>query len=302
MTKVTVLLSTYNGEKYLKEQLDSIFAQTDVEVSVLARDDGSNDGTKKLLSGYEKVKLIRGSNMGVGNSFMNLVYAAEDDSEYYAFADQDDFWEPEKLSEAINLLKEQEKQLYVSNQTPVDKHLREITPLRFDNAPDLSPLSIMSENPVAGCTMVFSREFRDTLADVVHRPTAGLLKKRIHDVWVDMVGAVTGEVIYDHRSFIKYRQHENNVVGTKKSSPLDILRNQIKKFKNPELRNGRSALAREIVEKFPEEAAKEPLLKTCAYAGKFSNKIKLLKNAGKLRSYTGEGKAGFALKVLLGYF
>ena len=88
MKTVAVLMSTYNGEKYLREQIDSILAQTDVAVSLFVRDDGSSDGTEKILAEYAandpRVRYEMCENVGVGNSFMNLLYSVPDTFDYYA--------------------------------------------------------------------------------------------------------------------------------------------------------------------------------------------------------------------------
>ena len=104
MTKpVNVLLSAYNGEAYIKEQIDSILAQT-VPVHLYVRDDGSTDGTLHVLAPYEaagKLTLLRGENAGFGQSFMMLLAAAEE-GDYWAFSDQDDVWEPHKMEWAVS--------------------------------------------------------------------------------------------------------------------------------------------------------------------------------------------------------
>lgn len=92
---ITVLMSTYNGEKYLKEQLDSILNQEQVDLKLLIRDDGSTDGTVNILKEYENshtnIKWYSGLNLGCGKSFFQLVLDAPK-SDYYAFVDQDDVW------------------------------------------------------------------------------------------------------------------------------------------------------------------------------------------------------------------
>ena len=103
---VTVLMSTYNGERFLKEQLDSILQQQDVDVRLCVRDDGSTDGTMDILLEYaDAIELTIGNNFGVGNSFMSMVYSANLESDYYAFSDQDDIWMPDKLISAVDELK-----------------------------------------------------------------------------------------------------------------------------------------------------------------------------------------------------
>ena len=107
MKNVTVLMSTYNGETYLKEQIDSILAQEGIRVKLLVRDDGSKDSTQQILDDYSKRGLLewyKGENLKSARSFMNLVDTVSLDADYYAFSDQDDFWEKDKLSRAIDML------------------------------------------------------------------------------------------------------------------------------------------------------------------------------------------------------
>lgn len=95
MKKVQVLLSSFNGERYIQKQLDTIFAQRGVEVSCIVRDDGSSDRTVQIIKNYQKkqlaLQLIEGENLGWRRSFMELLRLAEK-ADYYAFADQDDEW------------------------------------------------------------------------------------------------------------------------------------------------------------------------------------------------------------------
>ena len=98
--KVLVLMSTYNGEKYLREQIDSILGQRGVEVSLLVRDDGSTDATLTTLDEYKesgRLDYYCGNNLGPARSFMHLLQNAPA-SDFYAFSDQDDKWMDDKLS------------------------------------------------------------------------------------------------------------------------------------------------------------------------------------------------------------
>lgn len=300
--KAAVVMSTYNGEKYLAEQLDSIFAQTGVDVSLFVRDDGSTDGTHAILAEYaekhDNMMFELAQNVGVGNSFMNALYGVPDTFDYYAFADQDDIWLENKLIEAIKLLQSSGKALYASNQENVDKDGNSLG-MRYDDGADihLTPVSIISNNTIAGCTFVFTRELFGKLTAEEHRPTAALLKNRIHDVWVAAAASVNGGIVYDPRSFINYRQHGNNVVGSFKPSFKKRLKERMRKVKDKGQRNGRSMLARELMRCY-QPASDFPLVEVCAKA----RKTKLLKNGGELRSYTGEGAFAYFIKVLLGLF
>ena len=94
-------MSTYNGEKYIREQLDSILAQENVDVSILIRDDGSKDATLSILDEYSKRDnlsyYVDSRNLGACNSFIDLIWHVSLDYDYYALSDQDDFWLKDKF-------------------------------------------------------------------------------------------------------------------------------------------------------------------------------------------------------------
>ncbi|MDE6550682.1 MAG: glycosyltransferase [Clostridia bacterium] len=301
MSSVAVLMSAYNGEKFICEQIDSILAQKDVEVSLYIRDDGSSDSTKDILDTYVKergITVYYCDNVGVGNSFMELMYTAPSGYDYYAFADQDDIWEEDKLIEAVKLLQESGKALYGSNQECVDIDGNSMG-LRYaeEKYIYLEPAQILSKNMIAGCTMVLTSALRELMVDDSRRPSKTLLRNRIHDVWVAAVGSLCGGIAYDNRSFIKYRQHGNNVVGAYDGGLKKKCKERMKKAFHKEYRNGRSMLAKELLIKFPEFTSDCPLVKACA-----SGKLAVLRNRKVLRSYTGESRLGFFMKVVLGLF
>ena len=108
MKKVQILMSTYNGEKYVNEQIDSLLQQDHTNLEILIRDDGSKDSTVSILEEYHKenpnIKLIIDKNKGVISSFFELAMKASEEADYFAFCDQDDYWKPQKISRAVNLL------------------------------------------------------------------------------------------------------------------------------------------------------------------------------------------------------
>ena len=133
MKKVQVLLSAYNGEKYLEEQIRSILAQEHKQLTLLIRDDGSTDHTidiiKRYADNYENVAYYTGKNLGVQQSFFNLMKHADKTADFYAFADQDDVWMPDKITRAIALLEKESTDLpllYASETKLVDEHLAEL--------------------------------------------------------------------------------------------------------------------------------------------------------------------------------
>lgn len=147
---VTVLMSTYNGEQFLREQVESVLFQKNVDSRILVRDDGSTDNTLDLLDELAekypgKIEIIKGNNLGPSCSFLELSRKAEGRSHWYAFCDQDDVWLPEKLSRALaNLVKYDDSQsaIYASATTICDENLKVIgnntfPKLKFDLGAEL---------------------------------------------------------------------------------------------------------------------------------------------------------------------
>lgn len=297
-------MSAYNGERFLKEQLDSVLAQKNVSVTLYVRDDGSQDATCRILSRYEgRINYLQGENLGVGNSFMTILYEAGTHYDYYAFCDQDDIWLPEKLEKAIEkLFAFKQPALYCSNQLLTDSE-GSITGKRHKNPVDISYLQILCNNSVTGCTMVWNKVLQETLCRKESRPSSELLRKRIHDVWVAMVASVTGAIIYDRESYILYRQHEHNVVGVAGST---VLQEWTRKIKNPALRNGRSWLAKEISLKYadliPDKETLCCLNVLANYRDNFAKRKALLKIAKKLCRYSGEPYWQLYVKILTNLF
>lgn len=305
--KIAVLLSTYNGERFLREQLDSILNQKGVLVDVFVRDDGSKDSTRDMLTEYAEnngnIHLDFAQNVGSALSFMNQLYSVPDDYDYYAFADQDDVWLEDKLCSAVAIMKETDAYLYASNQECTDKDMNSIG-LRYadDEKIHILPFEIMQRNMLAGCTMVMSKELVLLLKDEKRRPPQELLKLRMHDVWVAFIASLYGKLVYDKRSFIKYRQHENNVVGAKSKGKLFNFKVRLKKLFNKQQQNGRSRLAKSALECFPEIAANHTQIVDCADGRSFRGKKKILKHSREIRQISHEKKTSLFLKIMLGMY
>lgn len=300
MKQVAVIISTYNGEQFIEQQLNSLFNQLDVQLTIFVRDDCSSDSTQDILRRYsDKITLIEntGSNLGVGNSFMESLYTVGDSFDFYAFCDQDDIWLENKLFTAVSkILEKTVPALYCSNQTLVDKDLNVIGE-RYKSDPNTSYLQILNNNKLTGCTMVWNKELQKVLIDPENRPSYKLLNVRIHDVWVAMVASVIGIIVYDPKSYILYRQHENNVVGVRTESIWYIWR---KKLFDPKKRNGRSLLATEVVDRFQSQMSSE-ITSDLYYFKNYQNSIKdkfLLFRSDYLFKYSNESKWSIWLKII----
>ncbi len=230
MGEVVVLLSTYNGEKYLVEQVESLVSQTDVRVKVLARDDGSTDATIDILENYAKegkIEYYSGKNLKPARSFMDLIYNAPD-AEYYAFCDQDDVWHPDKLKSAILKLRGQNRAaLYYHAMDIVDESLTQYGYyFRKEEYAQSLVYSSLFGDEIAGCTMIFNKKLIDAVR--LYKPEFITM----HDGWVHRVClSVGGKVIGDNNAYISYRQHPNNVVGMHELSSREKMRNSKKNEK-----------------------------------------------------------------------
>lgn len=302
---IAVIMSTYNGEKYLREQLDSILNQKDVNLDLYVRDDGSVDGTEEILNQYSKrypqVHVDLAANAGVGNSFMNCLYSVPGEYQYYGFADQDDIWLQDKCIAGISALKRTGKALYSSNQECVDSDgkSRGLRYTRNDHI-HLTTMGIVFRNTIAGCTFIFTNELAEKLRS--NPFSSELLRVRIHDVCVAAAASMNGGIFYDQESHMEYRQHQDNVVGVKEDTLKSDLRTKLSKAVNSEQRNGRSRLASELVKLYPEQAQNDQLLMLCADQKSISNRIRLIRRYGEVSGFTGERFSGFAGKVLFGLF
>lgn len=212
MKRVLVLMSTWNGADYIEDQLQSILNQSfDGRIDILIRDDGSQDATLKLLGKYlsDHVTLIRGVNIGAKASFFELIkIAGSSRADYYALADQDDIWLPDKISRAVYHLPEGRPALYCSALQLVDKRLHPMA--MYQHPGDRTFISSLLSNYVTGCTCVFNK----SLLDVVRFPV-NASRVVMHDWWMACVASACGVVHYDMHSSILYRQHGANQVGIK---------------------------------------------------------------------------------------
>lgn len=276
MNKVQVLLSTYNGQKYIKQQIQSILNQQQVQISLLIRDDGSTDETiqiiEQLIKQNKNITLYKGKNVGPARSFMDLINKS-DEAEYYAFADQDDVWQPRKIISAIEKLKQNNKpELYISALEIVDENLNTIEIKNVTG--NFCFEGEMIKNFATGCTQVFNKNLRDIIKS--YNPNYIIM----HDSWITRVCyAIGGNVIIDDNYYIKYRQHSNNVLGYKDSGLKKIKKQYKIAFKDNI--NMRANIAKELkngYDKILTDNSKEVIENLINYSKNKKAKKWLLKN------------------------
>ena len=268
--KVQILMSTYNGEAYLKEQMDSLLGQTYPEIEILVRDDGSSDGTLGILKEYEEkynnVYLYPEKNVGVTESFLSLL--ARSNGEYVAFCDQDDIWLSEKIEKAVEKLAlVKGPALYCGHKLLVDA---QGNPLAGSNEITNQPPRVSFENAVVesvctGCTMVLNQPLVESLKN--HMPKHAV----IHDWWIYLVASYEGQVIYDEKAYICYRQHANNVIGQKQGF-IGTCKAKMKYLKKS--RGKLKAQLMEFQELYQGQDEKDALVKLLLESEKTAGKIK----------------------------
>lgn len=222
--KVEVLMATYNGGKYIHEQLDSILQQSHTNISILISDDSSTDNTHQILENYktqfpEKIQILPSQDrkLGIIGNFSYLLEHSKED--YTMFADQDDVWLPHKIASMLEKMKHYESMnekgtpiLVHSDLIVTDEKLNVISSSLWDFQkinPRLSSFNrILVENTITGCASIFNKPLTQLITPIPNSAT-------LHDWWLGLVASALGKVYYLNQQTVLYRQHGNNVLGAK---------------------------------------------------------------------------------------
>ena len=222
--KIAILLATYNGAKYIREQLDSLFQQSCGDFHLYIRDDGSTDDTLKIVEEYrqnfpDRITVLEDSqkHKGAAKSFMQLLQ--EVDSDYYMFCDQDDIWLPNKVELTFARMKEVEGTAPVLIATDLKVVDEQLSPIKDSFNADLKidvfrkhPELICVRHVVTGCTMMFNRAAKEASLPMSPRAT-------MHDEWVALSVHFKGGIISIlDEATILYRQHTSNTLGAEQAS------------------------------------------------------------------------------------
>ena len=241
MARLTVLMATFNGERFLKDQLDSFLCQTYSDWDLWVSDDGSCDFTISMLKEFSekhnkhKVKIIDGPRKGFVMNFLSMACLCQNESEFFAFSDQDDIWQKDKLERAVAWLETVPSgvpALYCTRTEIVDKDAKSSTPPKCSPLMKLPPSfgNALVQSIAGGNTMVFNRAAKRLIDDF-----GGPVRVPSHDWWMYLlVTGVGGEVYYDEFLSLKYRQHGGNIVGANRS--LKAVVNRLASFLNNKFR------------------------------------------------------------------
>jgi len=225
MDRVTIIMATYNGEKYLEEQIESILSSTYREFKLYIVDDGSKDSTMEILNLYKMrypdiIHISRNeTNMGVTLNFLNAIIKTT--SEYIMLCDQDDVWKKDKIARTMKRMKQMEVQFGKDMPVAVftdayvtDSRLNIIHESFFRSGrlnPGLTDLPhMLMENKLIGCTVMINGAVRKILQSKPLPKHA-----RYHDGWLGLIAASFGKISFIPEPTLFYRQHEGNVVGNR---------------------------------------------------------------------------------------
>ena len=232
--EIAILLATYNGGKYLREQLNSILSQTYTKWHLYIHDDGSKDNTIEILKDYQlrypdKVTIVEGEPTGgAKNNFYFLLKRV--DASLYMFSDQDDVWQPNKIETEVNAWEQNKADdipvLVFTDLKIVNQNLDVVSDslwmyYKF-NTENIRMQSLILQNVVTGCTMLFNRKLREMM--IMYKNIDNV---PMHDKWGAMIALQFGKMIRIGEQTILYRQHENNAVGAQESKGLSYVKRKL---------------------------------------------------------------------------
>ncbi|MCR4694864.1 MAG: glycosyltransferase family 2 protein [Pseudobutyrivibrio sp.] len=260
--KTVILLATYNGQEYLSQQLDSVFAQSSQDFDLFIHDDGSSDGTMDIIRHYQdsygdRIKLLPGPIFHSAKlSFMWMLKEVEAD--YYFFCDQDDVWHKDKVKNSLEILNARDgaKPLAVfCDMEVVDEDLNLIDSSFINylgrSPENLSYTQIIIDNPASGTSMGFNRALRDI---AIGGQDIDFDKVPMHDAWLLEIAAIYGQIAFINSPMVKYRQTGHNLMGASTESDsekiarnIDIVKSGSFLHKKREFVNESRRFAKELI-------------------------------------------------------
>lgn len=288
---VTVLLAVYNGEKYLRQQIESVLNQTVTDVKILIRDDGSVDASCELINEYcdkypQKISKIEG--LPTGSAKQNFAELLKNcDSDYIMFCDQDDVWLPDKVERTLEAIKANDNDgktpvLVHTDLKVVDNSLNIISSSFFEfqrlYQDNITLSKLLVQNYVTGCTVMINRALAQMCGEI---PKECIM----HDWWLALVAQLFGKIVCLKQPTMLYRQHSDNQVGAKASYGIALIKRKLKTINEVKKNYNATYLQADLLLKHYADSMNEEQLKILQIYKKMSsmkklNKIKTMQKYG----------------------
>lgn len=226
--RVSVAMATYNGEKYIKEQIDSILNNLEKNDELIISDDGSKDNTRRIIETIQKtdnrVKLFDGPKMGVKQNFGNAIKNCS--GEYIFLADQDDIWNDKKVEKVLKVFKDENVTLVIHNCEIVNESLEKTdkTFFEFRNS-GKGIIKNIWKNTYIGCCIAFKGKMKDKILPIPN-------DIEMHDQWIGIINEKYGKSYFLDECLIKYRRHSSNVSQMKRYGVKRMIKNRVYFIKN----------------------------------------------------------------------
>ena len=219
---ISVAMATYNGEKYITKQIDSILNNLNNNDEIIISDDGSTDNTINIIKSYndKRIKLFNGPKQGLIKNFENAI--SHCNNNYIFLSDQDDIWASNKKEEILKTFKKTNSDLIIHDCTVFDSDTNQIlinSFFEFRNSKKGIIKNII-KNSYIGCCMAFDKKIKDIILPFPNNIP-------MHDQWIGLMAEKKGNVYFLNKKLIKYRRHNDNKTDLKHQNIFIMLRNRI---------------------------------------------------------------------------
>lgn len=222
---ISVCMATYNGDKYIKEQLDSILMQLSENDELIISDDSSNDNTLNIIESLKdsRIKVYRNEFRNVVQNFEFAISKSKGD--FIFLSDQDDIWHPDKVKEYLKSFENSNANLVISDLQLIDKHGQYIHQEFFKKKFSSSFLRNLLKNEFIGCSIAFDKSVKNKILPFPNDIP-------MHDWWIGLISLRNFNVIFIEKKLLFYRRHDNNVSSTKSSKLSKVVVWRVKLIKN----------------------------------------------------------------------
>lgn len=218
---ISVAIATYNGEKFIKEQLDSILKQLNENDEVIISDDGSTDKTVSIIKSYndKRIKLIKGPHKGIKENFANAIKKSS--GKYIFLSDQDDIWMNNKVEIILKCFEKYKCTLIIHDAIIVDENKKNVCDsfFRYRNSKNGIVKNII-KNSYIGCCMCFDSSIKKYILPIPNRI-------EMHDQWIGVINEKIGKSVFLNYKLIYYRRHNNNASSMKHYPLMKMIKNRI---------------------------------------------------------------------------